>query len=273
MPRLLHNGQNTEALGFYVFGATLHSPASRAITSLPVIDRAGALIVPRIATAPHLLQLAGALLTSANTAAARVTAEHVLRDRLLSGMATWTYVDDVTPPRYLTGVASEPSVTPRGGSGVHPYSAVASDIAVTVSCQEAFWQATEPTIRAIPAAATRYDLPLGSAPSAFVLRIMGAATNPVVTYRTAGGTVVWTLTFTVTLVATNDYLELDGTTGRIWKYASGVKTDGIALLTGGQQDWGVRGLDPQDGDSTTSAWPTIELSAGTGELSWRKAWL
>ncbi len=115
---------------------------------------------------------------------------------------------------------------------------------------------------------TRQGVPLGTAVSAPVIRIMGAATNPVISYRDKSGTVKQTMGFTVTLAAT-DYLEIDCELFTIKKFASGVETNGISLLTSGD----FIALDPQDGDFAASVWPTLEVSAGSGECLYRRSWL
>ena len=114
----------------------------------------------------------------------------------------------------------------------------------------------------------RAGVPLGTAVSAPVIRVMGAATNPVITYRDKSGVVRMTMGFTVTLAAT-DYLEIDCELFTIKKFASGVETNGITLLTSGD----FIALDPQDGDYANAVWPTLEVSAGSGEVLYRRAWL
>jgi hypothetical protein len=116
--------------------------------------------------------------------------------------------------------------------------------------------------------ATRQAIPLGTAVSAPTIRIMGAATNPVLTYRNAGGTVKQTMGFTVTLAST-DYLEINGELFSITKYASGVASNGMALWTSGD----FPALDPQDGYPSIDSYPTLEVSAGTGEVLYRRTWL
>lgn len=160
----------------------------------------------------------------------------------------------------LTVVGASPAETSRFAT-----------VQATFTCPDPVWLDTQPTVLSL-ATATRRNIELGEAPSPYIIRIMGSATNPTVEYRDASGAVVWSLAFTVTLAST-DYLELDSRTGLITKYASGVASDGIALLNSGSQAAWPSPIDPHDGDTTTSQWPTIGPSAGTGELLYWKAWL
>ncbi len=109
--------------------------------------------------------------------------------------------------------------------------------------------------------------PLGTAPVAPVIRIFGAATNPVLTYRTAGGVSRQTMGFTITLAST-DYLEIDCEAKTVLKSVSGTVTNAIDTLTSGD----FPTLDPHDGDYLLSSWPTLEVSAGAGEAAYRQAW-
>jgi phage-related protein len=114
----------------------------------------------------------------------------------------------------------------------------------------------------------RTGIPLGTAVSAPLIRVLGAATNPVITYRDKSGAVRQSMTLTITLAAT-DYLEIDCELFTITKYVSGVASNGITLLTAGD----FIALDPQDGDYANGVWPTLEISAGSAEVLYRKAWL
>lgn len=127
--------------------------------------------------------------------------------------------------------------------------------------------ATDVAGTVVSATSVAAPLPLGTAPSAPVLRILGPATNPVVTYRDARGVARQTLGLTVTLAAT-DYVEVDAGAMTITKVASGVSTNAITLLTSG--DFPI--FDPLDGDRAAGAWPTLEVSAGTVEALYWRGW-
>lgn len=105
---------------------------------------------------------------------------------------------------------------------------------------------------------------VGTAPSRPVLRCTGPATNPLWTYKNQAGTTIQTLQLTIT-VAGGDWVEVDCANCTIRKSVSSVITDAIATLTGGD----FIALDPRD-KTTTS--PTLRVSVGTGQATYRKAW-
>ena len=251
------------------------------VCSTYVRDESGVLTVPGRRVSPIALSgSAGALLTATGdglirsidvtailrpspaTAVARRTAEDLLKDVLSSGLHRFLWDDGVNSARVIDGAIDGP-VSIRAAN--HPIAPEGADVAFRILCRDAYWKAAEPTLRALAVAATRYTLPLGTAPSSPIIRIM-AATNPVLTYRSAGGTSLRTMTFTVTLAST-DYLDINMQTRKIVKYASGTASNGASLLTSGDFPWA---FDPADGDVATSAWPTLEVSTGTAEaLYWK----
>ena len=103
---------------------------------------------------------------------------------------------------------------------------------------------------------------VGTAPSRPVLRCTGAATNPLWTYKNAGGTTITTLQLTIT-VAGADWVEVDCAAMTIRKSVSSVITDAITTLSTG--DFIV--LDPKDGPN-----PTLRVSVGTGQATYKKAY-
>lgn len=122
--------------------------------------------------------------------------------------------------------------------------------------------------------ATRVPIPVGSAPSGGLLRIMGPATNPVITVRRLTGDVVHTLGLTRTLAAT-DYEEIDLDLMRLTRFVSGVTTsDANAATSGDIEDFS---FSPEDGDALAGQYPTLECSGLTGdgncEICYRRAWL
>lgn len=254
------NGVALSTLGLYLEEAgdsRSLAPAKYPLT--PLYKRAGAVggVVPEIG--PRSLTLRGKIVTSANTVAARVAAEDTVKDWLgNAGLATIELRDDIAPAREIDGFVEQLTIQPFG----HPLLAVASTVDCRISCPEALWRETAGTIIGVPATATRYSLPLGTAPSTPILRVMGSATNPTVTVRDSGGTAQVTLAFTVTLTS-SEYLDVDCTTGVITKVSSGTRTNGISLLTSGTFPFV---LDPAWGEWATSVWPTVETSAGQAEV-------
>jgi len=115
---------------------------------------------------------------------------------------------------------------------------------------------------------TPVRVPLGTVPSPCVIRIFGAATTPTITLRAANGTVLDALSLAVTLGA-NDALEIDSDRGTITRYIAGTPSEGLSLLSSGN----FLVLDPGDGDGTLDGGPTLDVSSGTGDCRWRKAFV
>lgn len=201
------------------------------------------------------------------TAAARITAEHLVRDAFGAGMLSIQFNDGSTTRR-IDGVCTELVITPRRGS--HPFLAPISDVDIRISCASAFWESVQPTILALTTTA-RYPIELGTGPSTPLIMPMGATSAQTVTYRTAGGDVVWQIK--TTNAATTDYSIVDFRTGRVKKSASGVVTDDEAnafIYT----VWSTfpQPFDPQDGDYRTSQWPTLEVDSGAVQAIYWKSW-
>lgn len=215
---------------------------------------------------PRELQIAGTIRST--TVQLLRDAEHQIRDLLHSGNLTIQVNDGSTPTRIVRGSLRTLAISPL----VPSLSGLAVRVAASFLCGDPTWRSLDPYFVAAPTAATRYSLPLGTAPSNPIINIMGSSTNPVITYRNAAGTAVWTLTITLTLAATNDWLKLDCTRGTITKSVDGTVTTVYDVLTSGQSDF-PRAFDPQDGDYTTSQWPTIDCSSGSAEAIYHKRYL
>lgn len=141
----------------------------------------------------------------------------------------------------------------------------ASTITLRFNCDDPARYAVAPTVLAL--STTRTKCLLGSLPVAPQLRLFGAATNPTVTLRNAAGIALATMGFTITLAAT-DFLTIDCDTGVIQKSVSGTVTDAYSTWT--TKTDGFLLLDPHDGDPVLGDGPTLEISAGTGEATfWR----
>lgn len=121
------------------------------------------------------------------------------------------------------------------------------------------------------AAAARVSIPLGTLPSHGVIYIMGAATNPTLTYRDSGGNSIQTMAFTVTL-GTTEYLAIDLTLKTVKKYTAGVESDALSTWTGGSPSGGFIVPDPQHGSYASSSWPTLETSTGSLHYAYHRRW-
>jgi hypothetical protein len=221
--------------------------------------RAGALVLDgRPSSAPRQITIHGTL--RGGTVAGLMTALGQLQGVLRGGALELRAVD--TTDRMVLCRYRE-----RSTVGTFPQlTSPDAKVVIALEAADPYWYARQPTMVVGPAA-FRVSCPLGAVPSAPVTQILGAATNPVLTYRNSAGDSQGTMGFTVTLAST-DYLEIDHHHRRITTYASGVSSDGTALFTSG--DWLT--LYPEDGDSVLSVWPTLETSAGSLVVSYRKAW-
>lgn len=209
---------------------------------------------------PRTVTVYGTLLAA--SAAALVAARRDLIERASRGLIELRTVDapDVMHQGILTGL-----VTAAYDRQFRAVGRKGERVTLTFTCLDPRAYSTAPTVVAL--ATTRAPCPLGSAPVAPLVRIFGAATNPVLTYRGISGVVRQSLGFTLTLAAA-DFLEIDCEAKTVTKSVSGVVSNAIDTLSSGD----FPTLDPGDGDYGASAWPTLELSAGAGEVAYRKAW-
>jgi hypothetical protein len=143
----------------------------------------------------------------------------------------------------------------------------ASLVTLRFTCDDPARYAVSPTL--VGLATSRAACPLGPLPVAPILRIFGAVTNPTVSIRTAGGVLRQTMGFTIALAAT-DWLEVNCETGVIQKSVSGVVSDAYGTWT--TKSDGFLVLDPHDGDPVTGTGPTLELSGGSGEACYWRAY-
>lgn len=262
---LVANG--TDLLTAFGFSPTetdgLLDAPDRSWLEQPIRGKAGTMLTTPVREEGRLITLTGALTTSAKTVAARLAAEDRFKDALRAGLLRLVQTDASGSARLIEGFAKQVRLKPIG----HPVSPTDDRVTIVMKCPDAYWRDAEPQLKAIAATATRYTLPLGTAPSTPIIRIMNGAT-PTLTYRDAGGVAQATMVFAT--VGANDYLDIDMRLQRITKYSSGVASNGRSQLTSGDFPWA---FDPQDGDYATSSWPTLEISAGSAEALWWRQWL
>ena len=256
------NGGDVATPGLYVLGVENAAGApERTFDSAPTFGRAGVIMLTSM-EAQRILSVSGTLTTAAKTVAARVAAEDQLKDALRAGLVRLTRDDGSTTARTISGYVGTISMASIG----HPVAYTDTAVTFTLLCLDAYWSAIQPTLRGLPTVATRYTLPLGTAPSTPMIRIAGPVTTPVLVYRDIGGAAVKTLNTGVTLLST-DYLDINMRKVEITKYTSGVASDALGTLTG-DFPWG---FDPQDGNWATSAWPTLEVT-GAGAFAEALYW-
>lgn len=261
------NDFDTRLLGFYPPGTT-GGPGitgwadglalKPSLATLP--GRAGALVLQSSVgpSDPRQVVVSGTLRGA--TVAALIAARKELKARCSAGLVELRFADDsaVALLGYCTGMAA---------SGISPMLLRPwCELALTFTCPDPYAYTKSPTVVGFGASAI--PCPLGSGPVAPLLRIFGAATNPVVTLRNAVGAALATAGFTITLGA-NDYLEADCGAMQVSKCVAGTITRDDTLLTSGN----FLTLDPTDGGYGTATWPTLEVSAGTAEAIYRRAWV
>lgn len=233
--------------------------AADRVTLLP--GRVGGVqLPPEAETAPRTITVSG-VMKGSSLANLRSNMDS-LKERLYRGVVEVRFVDQTD--RYVNARCQGFQVPVTAPQFLNPRQRVS----FSLLCPDPLIYSTQPTVVGTGSTATRVLLPLGNAPSAPVIKIMGAATNPVLTYRDFRGTSRQTMGFTVTLAAT-DYLEIDCEMATVTLVASGARTNGMALWTSG--DFPV--FDPQDGEFDGSNWPTLEVTPGTFEALYRRSWL
>lgn len=132
--------------------------------------------------------------------------------------------------------------------------------------------ALSPTVVAF--GSTKTDIPLGTAPSQLrdqwsaMLEVVGAATNPIVTYSDGAGVAVGTIASSYDPVA-GDSIVYDLGRKTAYKFVTGVRTTTIATLTAGYT-WPA--LDPGDGYAAGASYPKLSVDSGSGFLTYFKAY-
>lgn len=249
---------DTSRLGFVCSGfqGTRDVPPKR-YGATTVLGRVGELLVTgRPVVEDRLIPVSGTLL--APSVAAREAALDALFERCDRPLVELRFAD--APGRVYQAWLVSATVT-----GIHPQvteAAVRIDLRFSAPHPYAY----KPSGDVIAFGTTPVPVPLGTKPGPAVLTLSGS-NSPTVTYRAANGRVVQTLGFTVTLGA-NDALIVDLDAQTVTRSTAGVLTDGPLPSSG---DFFVP--DPADGSHVLQSWPTIQVSAGIGELHYRKAYL
>lgn len=253
------NDFDTSGLGLIVerVEGWLDAPTTQdRVTQLP--GRVGAVILaPEAETAPRTITITGVIRRTSNTLVRRATEE--LQERLSRGTVEIRFVDDVEK---MVLARCQAFQVPSGPAQFfNPYNRVS----ITLFCPDPLVYSLPGTVVAFT---SKQRLLLGNAVSAPTIRIYGAVTNPVLTYRDSRGVVKQTMSFTATLGAF-DYLEIDSELATVTLYTNGVASNGITLWSAGDFIVG----DPQDGDPANGVWPSLEVSGGSGEALYRRAWI
>lgn len=246
-------------LGLYV---TAHPRwLSSAAYSFPVATLPGSMggIASDVATVePMGFSITARLVPASLTA--REEAINAVQQRL-KGLLEVRYADQ--PDKVLEGWLDSVEVEPQAaGQGF-----VDPGLLVALNFRSARPYKRDRYGRAVAFGSTRTEVKLGDLPSAGLVRIMGAATNPVLTYRGTNGEALKTLGFTITLNST-DFLEVDLGKRTIYKSVSGTRTRVDSVRTSGY----FFNLDPHDGTPEFDDFPTLEVSAGSGLITYHRNW-
>jgi len=262
MPSLTVNGVALTygRLGVRVVGrSNFRAPSPRRLATAPVLGGIG--VVPLLATMGEPRELPFRVLVDTATYSDRVAAEQRLKYLVGAGLLTLVASDGVLTRRTY-GYAPQLEFEP----GVADFSSGSIAATLTFLCPVPLWEAPEPTLLHLDTAGERFPLALGRAPCSWILDLIGG-TDPVVTYRTAGGAVVWELDFTgTTITASEDYLRVNARDRAVSYSDDGTVADAVELLVAGQGDF-PRPLNPYDGDIETAQYPTLEVSSGTARLA------
>jgi hypothetical protein len=129
---------------------------------------------------------------------------------------------------------------------------------------------TETTATDTPA--TPIDVLVGTGPTEPVIRIIGPATNPIITAKDEDGTTIGTLSFTIALGGSSDVLVVDCREGgSAYRDNAGTITDAVPLLSPG---FSFPVFWPDNADYVTPDWPTLESSSGASmQVIYRRQWL
>jgi phage-related protein len=142
---------------------------------------------------------------------------------------------------------------------------------MTFLCPIPYWLDISPTTVAFTSAT---DIPLGTAASAgrdewaAIITITGAATTPTLTYKDYTGATVGTMAFSYSPLG-GDSLVIDCGRHLVTKVVSGVSSNAIGSLTAG---YTFPALLNVDASFVASLWPTLEVSSGTGSVTYYRAW-
>jgi len=119
------------------------------------------------------------------------------------------------------------------------------------------------------------DIPLGTAPSRgnrvvpAIITISGAATTPQLLYKDSDGNLLAEMHFTGFSPSAGQSIQIDLSRGTVKKIIGGVPSNAMGDLDNG---WNFPFLDPQDGVYQLSDWPTLQVSSGSGSVTYTKAY-
>lgn len=267
------NETSLESIGVYVEDlGTRASAPERSFSAVQIPGRQGAVVSGDPVTAEKRLTITASIDPAARTVAALVAAQDALKALAYRALVKVIADDDSTAPRQIDGVCERCDITPV----VHPMVTQIARATLTLRCPDPTW--SDVTGQLIGFTSTASAIPLGTAPSGGIVRIAAPSwsanvVDPVLTYLNAAGVTIETLSFTGTLTAGTDYLEVDLDRCTVTEYASGTGANAISWLSSGD----FFALDPMDGDPLNTSYPQLKVSAtsGTPSATWAgtRRWL
>lgn len=261
------NGRDPMDDGWIPVGLTNWMAAfgrQRNVTALPNIG--GVVPASQQTAEPRLIQCT--FRKRLTTLSERDSAMATLQDRLSGKL--WVRFDDA-PARVLRCVAGPVIAVPVHEVAVFAVATI--EAMVTLTAYDGASYDVEPRILAL--ATTPTEIALGTLPSSGIIYWGGAwtaTTARTLIYRDHAGVVRKTMTFTAPSgesLASTDYLEIDLARRYLTKVTS-------AGARSNQYDWYTSGgwiaLDPAYQDRAGTRYGSLEISAGTAQLTYRKAW-
>lgn len=230
--------------------------------TIPIYGRAGAILGARYSTLRSRV-INGRGIVFGDTIADRQAKFQQFKARIMAGTVELRLAQE--PTKLIRARAQDWKITPTQPMRVQP----ASYFDFTLNCYDPYRYSTQMSM--VHANSFPQQIELGDAvvlPDLYVFT--GGATNPTVIYRNASGQNIASFQLNITL-GTNDWVYLDCTNKRIYKYVSGVYSEDNNLLLAGD----FLTFDPLDGNYnlSTGGFPTLESSSGSIIAYYQKAWL
>lgn len=262
------NGVDLATLGFALESPEGVFDASERTDALLTLPQGAGALVPNVPgqVAPREITLTGTL--GALTSAAIETAKDSLK--LLCSAGT-VEIRLVTRDVIFRGRLSGISIA-HNGPPLRP-ALLTARCAIRFLCADPL--AWDRTPQLVGFGSTRVALPLGTGPSAgrslwsAVITIMGAATTPILTESDAAGNTLRSMSFTGWSPTASDAIEIDCGRRLVTRITAGVRSNGMADLAAG---YAFPVLDPADGNPSTSMFPGLAVSSGTGLVRYYRAW-
>jgi len=260
------NDFDVTRLGFIVedtddqLGAGLSFP--NRTTGLP--GRVGTIALAReFESTPRSIVVRGHM--EASSRAQMVTDRDALKARCYDGLVELRFADDEERVFLAYCQSFIPTaMAPAFQNGTHK----AHDaLRITFLCQDPLAYDREATV--LPLTTSRVDVETGTGVSLPSIRVFGAiAAGFTITYRDFRGISQATLSMTTaTTLGSTESMTIDHELSTI------VKSDGSNLIGNMSTGSEFFGIDFQDSAGSTGPWPTLELSVGTGDVLYKRAFI